>query len=153
LVVNDAASPPPPNPQAAPEPAQAAAAEPRPAKVPQWTFEGVVFDLLTARGVFAAKLVFLDRRGKVVATTESGEGGRYKIRIPAGSGYTLKISHGDYPGRYLDEGEATSSLRYASPEERKLLMSAAARHLPWTGDPRKTARRDLALVPSSSESP
>lgn len=122
-------------------------------KGPKWTFEGVVFDLLTARGVFGAKLLFLDPEGKVVGETDTGPAGRYKVSLPAGSGYKLKISHGDYTDRYIDEGDATSSLREATPEERRILMSAAARNLPWTGDPAKPVHRDLALVPRTPEEP
>jgi hypothetical protein len=116
-------------------------------------FEGVVFDLLTARGVFGAKLIFLNPDGDVVGETDTGPAGRYKIALPPGSGYKLKISHGDYTERYIDEGDATSSLREATPEERKILMSAAARNLPWAGSEAKPVHRDLALVPKTPEEP
>ena len=145
-----------PKPAAKPKPAAASPAEEpkaRKPKGPKWTFEGVVFDLLTARGVFGAKLVFVDPDGNVVGETDTGPAGRYKISIPPGSGYKLKISHGDYTDRYIDEGDATSSLRDADPEERRILMSAAARNLPWTGDPAKPMHRDLALVPRTPEEP
>jgi len=122
---------------------------------PLWNFEGVVFDLLTARGVFAAKLAFMDADGNLVGEAETGPGGRYKAELPVGptSGYTLKILHSDYTSRYIDEGDATSSLREATAEERQILMQAAARNLPWVGNPSKTLRRDLALVPKSPEEP
>jgi Meckel syndrome type 1 protein len=124
-------------------------------KGPSWAFEGVVFDLLTARGVFAAKLIFLDPDGNQAGTVETGPGGRYKVLLPvlAGGGYSMKISHQDYTERYIDEGDATSSLREATPEERKILMSAASRNLPWVGNLKKTMHRDLALVPRSPEEP
>jgi hypothetical protein len=144
-----------PSPAAKPE--AAAAAVPAPADARKtgahWTFSGTVFDLLTARGVFGAKLVFLDSEGDVVGETDTGPAGRYKITIPAGTGYTLKISHGDYTGRYIDEDDAAGSLRNATPEERRILMNAAARNLPWKGDPKKPVRRDLALVPRTPEEP
>jgi hypothetical protein len=132
----------------------------RPAKAkapqgPSWDFEGVVFDLLTARGVFAAKLIYLDSDGNDVGQTETGPGGRYKVSLPVSTsgGYTLKIVHSDYTTRYIDEGDATSSLREATAEERQILMQAAARNLPWVGNPKKSLHRDLALVPKSPEEP
>ena len=145
-----------PKPVAKPKPAAAAPSEEpkaRKPKGPKWTFEGVVFDLLTARGVFGAKLIFVDPDGNVVGETDTGPAGRYKISLPPGTGYKLKISHGDYTDRYIDEGDATSSLREATPEERRILMSAAARNLPWAGDPAKPVHRDLALVPRTPEEP
>ena len=133
----------------------AAEARPRKPKGPAWNFEGVVFDLLTARGVFAAKLAFLDADGNVAGETETGPGGRYKVALPPGDakGYMLKISHSDYTDRYIDEGDATSSLREATPEERKILMQAAARNLPWVGNTGKSLHRDLALVPRTTDEP
>lgn len=142
----------PPRPAAAPA-AAAEAPKPRKPKGPRWVFEGTIFDLLTTRGVFGAKLVFVNADGDVVGETDSGPAGRYKISVPPGTGYKLKISHGDYTDRYIDEGDATSSLREATPEERKILMSAAARNLPWTGETSKPVRRDLALVPKTPEEP
>ncbi|HEX4047674.1 MAG TPA: hypothetical protein VH309_07565 [Elusimicrobiota bacterium] len=125
----------------------------RRAEGPRWTFEGMVFDLLTARGVYGAHLVFVNAEGDVVGETDSGPAGRYRITIPAGEGYKLKVAQSDYTDRYIDEGDATSSLREATPEERRILMSAAARNLPWTGDPKKATHRDLALVPRTPEEP
>jgi len=124
-------------------------------KGPTWAFEGIIFDLLTARGVFAAKLSFRDADGNVIAETSTGGSGSYKIVLPAGGprGYSLKISHGDYTERYIDEGDATSSLREATPEERKILMQAGVRNLPWVGVAQKSVRRDLGLVPRTPEEP
>ncbi len=118
-----------------------------------WKFEGEVFDATTARGVFAAKLVFLNSAGNQVGTTETGPSGRYKIRLPALSsgGYAMKITHQDYVQRYIDEGNAISALREATPEERKILLSAASRNPPWVGDAKTVTRRDLALVSRSSD--
>ncbi|MDE2510853.1 MAG: hypothetical protein KGL74_07005 [Elusimicrobia bacterium] len=147
-------APAPKKPRRAPEPVRRAAKAKAP-QGPSWNFEGVVFDLLTARGVFAAKLVYLDADGNDVGQTETGPGGRYRIALPvsASGGYTLRISHSDYTTRYIDEGDATSSLREATPEERQILMQAAARNLPWVGNTKKTLHRDLALVPKSPEEP
>lgn len=131
---------------------------PKPApkkKGPTWSFEGVVFDLMSTHGVFLAKLTFFDADGNEVGHAETGPGGRYKATVPAGGerGYTLKISHPDYTERFIDEGDQTTSLRDATPEERKMLMQAAARNLPWIGSAKKTMRRDLALVPRTPEEP
>jgi hypothetical protein len=157
VVVNGAPEPqpapaaaPPPAPAPAPAPA-AAPSSPAPSKaapesVDAWTFEGVVFDLLTTRGVFAVRLVFVDDRGGVAGETETGADGRYKIEIPSGAGYTVKIAHGDYTGRYIDDPDG--SLRTASSDERRLLMQAAAHNRTWVGNPKKAVYRDLALVPS-----
>lgn len=123
--------------------------------VATWSFEGTVFDLLTAEGVFAAKLSFKDGDGNAAGETATKENGRYKISLPGGDsrGYTLKISHPDYTDRYIDEGDATSSLRDATPEERRMLMQAAARSLPWIGSAKTSIRRDLGLVPKSAGAP
>ncbi|HAZ07999.1 MAG TPA: hypothetical protein DCZ01_05615 [Elusimicrobia bacterium] len=122
---------------------------------PTWSFEGMVFDLITARGVFAVKLSLRDPDGNVVGETETGGDGRFKIVVPAGGarGYRLSLAHGDYSDRYIDEGDAMSSLRNATPDERGILMKAAARNLPWVGTPKKIVRRDLAVVPRSHEEP
>ncbi|MEK7382635.1 MAG: hypothetical protein AAB262_05040, partial [Elusimicrobiota bacterium] len=124
-------------------------------KGPTWAFEGVIFDLLTARGVFAAKLSFQDADGDIVGETETRGDGHYKVVLPAGGpqGYPLKIIHDDYTERYIETGDATSSIREANPEERKLLMQAGARNLPWVGVLKKTVRRDLGLVPKTPEEP
>ena len=140
-------------PEAKPSPADSEPAGLQDANGPKWTFAGTVFDLLTARGVFGAKLVFSNREGDVVGRTDSGPAGRYKITVPAGTGYKLRISHGDYTGRYIDEDGATNSLREAPLDERRILMTATARNLPWRGDPKKTVRRNLGLVPRSPEEP
>jgi hypothetical protein len=148
---DDESTPAPRRAKRASEPARA-----RKPKGPTWKFEGVVFDLLSARGVFAAKMTFLDADGNEIGETETGPGGRYRVDLPpgpAGKGYTLQISRSDYTGRYIDEGDQTSSLREATPEERRILMSAAARNLPWIGSTAKAMRRDLALVPNSPEDP
>ena len=140
-----------PAPAPAPVPAPAAPkAVPEPRR-PLWTFEGSVFDLLTTRGVFAAKLTFVNARGAVVAQTETDAKGRYKIEIPSGSGITVRIEHPDYTGRYLDDGDASRSLRGQSLEDRRILMQAAARNLLWTGDAERVVTRDLALVPRTPD--
>jgi hypothetical protein len=140
----------------APQRRKAAAAKPKAAppkaaerpskpKGPAWTFEGVVFDLMTARGVFDAKLTFVDEDGNAVAETATGPNGHYRVTLPArppAQGYTLMISHADYTDRYIDEGDSTSSLREATPEERKILMQAAARTATslWCRTPPKSLR-------------
>jgi hypothetical protein len=149
LVVNGQ----PPAPKLAPLAEEAPVQKPRKPKGPSWVFQGMVFDLITTRGVFAAKLVWVDANGDVVGETETGPGGRYKISLPAGTGYKLKITHGDYADRYIDEGDTTSSLRDATPEERRILVQAAARTVPWIGEVKKPTTRDLALVPRSPEEP
>ena len=122
-------------------PSKAAA---KPAKL-LWTFRGSVYDLLTMRSVFAAKLIFKDARGRVVAQTETDTKGRYKISIPSGSDCTLKIVHSDYAGRYVDVRDP-KSLREASLEDRRILLQAAAHNLPWIGRPDGAVSRDLALI-------
>jgi hypothetical protein len=157
VIVNGAAPALVPPPAAVPGPAPATSAAPAPAPVDpapkateapseSWTFQGVAFDLISTRGVFAVRLVFVDDRGAVAGETETGADGRYKIEVPAGPGYSVKIAHGDYTGRYLDDPDG--SLRTASSEERKLLMQAAAHNRPWIGNPKKAVYRDLALVPT-----
>ena len=62
-------------------------------------------------------------------------------------GYTLRIVHDDYSGKHIDELDSTSSVRKADLEQRKFLMQAGARSLPWIGTVGKPVRRDMALVP------
>ncbi|MFI5362753.1 MAG: hypothetical protein ACHQ49_12340 [Elusimicrobiota bacterium] len=112
-----------------------------------WTFEGIAFDLLTARGVFGAKLLFLDPEGDVVAQTDTGPSGRYSISIPAGKGYALKVLNDAYSDRYIDGGGEGASLRDASPDRRRGLLASPPADRPWRGDPNATVSRDLALIP------
>jgi hypothetical protein len=137
-------------PSPAPTPAPAAALEPqRPPEI----FEGTVFDLLTTHGIFAAKLSFVDAGGKVVGATETGTDGHYKITLPSGTGYALKIMHADYTGRYIDDDDASNSLRRTTAAERQVLMKSGSHNLPWIGDPQKAVHRDLALVPRAAGNP
>ncbi len=119
---------------------------------PQWVFEGVVYDLLTTRGVFGVRLIFLDDKDTEVAVIETSEGGRYRAAMRPGpaEGYTLLIMHDDYSGKHIDELDSTSSVRKADLEQRKFLMDAGARSLPWIGAVGKPVRRDMALVPKVS---
>ena len=136
--------------------AAAAAAAPAAAKKPtgpQWIFDGVVYDLLTTRGVYGVKLVFVDAEDNEVAAIESKEGGRYHAEMKPGpeGGYALRIVHDDYSGKHIDELDSTSSVRKADLEQRKFLMQAGARSLPWIGSPGKLVHRDMALVPKVPE--
>ena len=69
--------------------------------------------------------------------------------MPAGpqGGYRLRIIHDDYSGKHIDELDSTSSVRKADLEQRKFLLQAGARSLPWIGTVGKPVRRDMALVP------
>lgn len=146
-------------PTAAAVAAALAAAKPKPKPAPQkptgpqWVFEGVVYDLLTTRGVFGVKLVFIDAEDNEVTTAETSEGGKFHATMPAGpaAGYTLHIVHDDYSGKHIDELDSTSSVRKADLEQRKFLMRAGARSLPWVGAAGKTVRRDMALVPKNGD--
>ena len=133
-------------PKAAPPPTSVVPKAP----VEQWKFEGEVFDVLTGYGVFAAALTFLDAKGNLVGKTNTGTGGRYKISIPAGTGYMLKISAADYTDRYIDD-DPSASMRDATPQERMVLMRALPRAQPWAGNPKKAVRRDLGLVPQTQD--
>ena len=133
------------------KPVEAPAKPRQQAEEESWVFKGLVFDLLTTQGVSGVRLSFLDRDGNVVGETDTSSSGRYEISLPAAAGCTLKISRDGYTGRYIEEGDATSALREATPEERQTLMSAVARNLPWTGDPKKPLHRDIALMPSAED--
>jgi hypothetical protein len=139
-----------PAPSAKPKPA-VADAPPSPPKPegPQWTFEGTVYDLLTTNGVFGVKLMFVDAEDKKIASVETGSEGRFKVTLPAGpvGGYQLRIIHDNYSGKHIDELDSTSSVRNADLEQRKFLLQAGARSLPWVGTEGKSVRRDMALVP------
>lgn len=140
----------PPAPAAKPKPAAAPA--PKKAAGPQWVFEGVVYDLLTTRGAFGVRLVFVDAEDNEVASAETREDGQYRVAMRPGpaEGYSLRIVHEDYSGKHIDELDSTSSVRKADLEQRKFLMQAGARSLPWIGTVGKAVRRDMALVPRAS---
>jgi hypothetical protein len=112
-------------------------------------FEGTVYDLLTTRGAYGVRLVFVDAEDNEVASVETGEDGRYRVSMKPGpaEGYGLRILHDDYSGKHIDELDSTSSVRKADLEQRKFLMQAGARSLPWIGTVGKPVRRDMALVP------
>jgi hypothetical protein len=135
------------------QPAHVKAATPRAAPKksmgPQWEFEGTVYDLLTTRGVFGVQLVFVDADDYEIASVGTGKDGHYRVAMKAGppEGYTLRIVHDDYSGKHIDELDSTSSVRKADLEQRKFLMQAGARSLPWVGKVDATTRRDMALVP------
>lgn len=141
-----------PKPPVAPKPAVVVAAPKKPAG-PQWVFEGVVYDLLSTRGAYGVRLVFVDAEDNEVASVETAEDGRYRASMKAGpaGGYSLRIQHDDYSGKHIDELDSTSSVRKADLEQRKFLMQAGARSLPWIGQTGKPTRRDMALVPKVEE--
>jgi hypothetical protein len=118
-----------------------------------WSFEGEVFDLLSSRSVSAAKLVFLDESGRVVGQAETDAKGRYRVTLPASTGYAVKIEHPDYTSRYVDDGDPRKPLRRATMRQRGYLMAAAARNAPWIGDPDRPVSRNLAVVPHSPDDP
>lgn len=136
-------------PVAAPKPKAPA---PRKAAGPQWVFEGTVYDLLTTRGAYGVRLVFVDAEDNEVASVETAEDGRYRAAMKPGpaEGYSLRILHDDYSGKHIDELDSTSSVRKADLEQRKFLMQAGARSLPWIGAVGAPVRRDMALVPKVS---
>lgn len=140
-----------PKPVARPKPPAPVSAPKKPAG-PQWVFEGTVYDLLSTRGVYGVRLLFIDAEDNEVAAIESGEGGQYRAAMKPGpaEGYTLRIVHDDYSGKHIDELDSTSSVRKADLEQRKFLMQAGARSLPWIGSVGKPVRRDMALVPKAS---
>ncbi|MEQ1920136.1 MAG: hypothetical protein ABL955_13150, partial [Elusimicrobiota bacterium] len=119
---------------------------------PQWIFEGTIYDLLTTRGVYGARLVFIDAEDNEVASVEASESGHYHLSMKAGppNGYAMRIIHDDYTGKHIDELDSTSSVRKADLEQRKFLMQAGSRSLPWIGTVGKPVRRDMALVPKIS---
>jgi hypothetical protein len=118
-------------------------------KGPLWTFEGSVIDFMTGHGIFAAKLVLVDPSMDEVAEVETNDEGHYKISVPAlaAGGYTPKLIHQDYTPQYIDDQTVTASVKDASTEQRRILMHASVRHLPWTGKAKSTIHRDIALIP------
>lgn len=142
-----------PKPPVAPKPAAVVAAAPKKPAGPQWVFEGVVYDLLSTRGAYGVRLVFVDADDNEVASVETAEDGRYRASMKPGpaAGYALRIQHDDYSGKHIDELDSTSSVRKADLEQRKFLMQAGARSLPWIGQTGKPTRRDMALVPKQVE--
>ena len=141
-----------PAPAAAPVAVKAKPTAPKKPTGPQWIFEGTVYDLLTTRGVYGARLIFIDAEDNEVASVEVGESGHYHVSMNPGpaDGYAMRVVHDDYTGKHIDELDSTSSVRKADLEQRKFLMQAGARSLPWVGSVGKAVRRDMALVPKVS---
>jgi len=142
----------PPSPQPAAAPAARRAA-PKKTVGPRWEFEGVVYDLLTARGVFGVQLVFVDGDDNQIAAVGTDKDGHYRVEMKAGppEGYALRIVHEDYSGKHIDELDSTSSVRKADLDDRKFLMKAGVRNVAWIGATDKTTHRDMALVPKAGE--
>ena len=90
-----------------------------------------MYDLLTTRGAYGVRLVFVDAEDNEVASVETSEDGRYRAAMRPGpsEGYGLRIQHDDYSGKHIDELDSTSSVRKADLEQRKFLMQAGARSL------------------------
>ncbi len=132
--------------------ASAPAAAPKKMSEPLWVFEGTVYDLLSTRGVYGARLVFVDAQGNEAASIETSADGHYRAAMKPGppEGYAVRVAHDDYSGKRIDELDEAGSVRKADLKERELLMRAGARSLPWIGSVGKTMRRDMALAPKVS---
>ncbi len=128
------------------------AATPAPSSIPEWVFEGFVYDILSTQGVFGARLAFIDSQNNEVASLTTTEDGHYLATMKPGpaEGYTVRITHNDYAEKYIAEPSSTSSLRKAGLEARKALLAAGAHSLPWIGAVAKSVRHDLALVPKTA---
>ncbi|MDD5655899.1 MAG: hypothetical protein PHF00_01405, partial [Elusimicrobia bacterium] len=118
---------------------------PRPAVKarPQWVFEGVAYDLVSLRAVYAAELVFRDPKGAVKGRTLTQEDGRYRIALAAlkRGGYGVTAEHPDFQEKCIDE--ISPPFKEVKEEQRRQLASLAARSRPWTGQAGSTTRRDL----------
>lgn len=113
----------------------------------RWIFEGTVYDVKTLEPVYAARLRFVDASGKTVGQTVTGDGGRYRVDLPAGTiGYALLVSHPDYAPRYLDEIEPP--FRQAPEEQRAELSRVVMGNKPWLGEKDKSRRRDFVMIPA-----
>jgi hypothetical protein len=155
-----AAAPPPPpaappKPKPAPKPARVAA-KPRPKPAarpkeegPQWSFSGSTYDLISLRPVFAATLAFKDPSGKVCGEATTAEDGSYSISLAplSEAGYVLSVRHSDYQDRTIDE--INPPFKEVSLEERRQLVSMAARARPWIGSTSQTVRRDFVMIPKN----
>ena len=134
--------------------ASGTAAQPPAPKEGRWIFTGVIYDLLSTRGVFGVGLIFIDGAGQEVGATESDEEGRYRVTLPAvePEGYSVRIMHEDYSDRHIDESEA-SSLRTGDLKQRRLLMRSGVRTSAWIGVVGQRTRRDIGLIPLSAGKP
>lgn len=133
------------DPEAVPAPAPEKPAKAKPG--PTWTFEGEVYNLISLEPVYAAKLSFKDASGAVKGTAITGDGGRYKVSLPAGgaAGYTLEVAHPDFLPKYLDE--ISPPFREVDESERRALVSMGTTRRPWVGSPSSATKRDFVLVP------
>ena len=114
---------------------------------PRWAFEGAAYDLITLRPVVAAVLTFKDASGKVCGETATGEDGSYSIALDplSDAGYVLAVKHADYQEKYIDE--INPPLKEVPLEERRQLVSMAARARPWIGRTALAVRRDFGMIP------
>ena len=151
-----------PPPVAAPAPAPVPAPVPAPAPVPEvkkeepkpqeepepvptWTAEGKVYDMLSLRPAFGAKLRFTAKRERPVEV-ETNEAGRYRATLPeVEGGYTLAIQLPDIDNaRYFDEIDPP--YRTLEQAERLQLQQMVPSHKPWNAKGGARLRRDLVVV-------
>ena len=154
-------TPPPAPPPEPPKPAPAPVVEAKPAPPPveetaepapprpTWTAEGRVYDMITLRPVFGAKLRF-SAEGEYPVEVETNEKGRYRAVLPEQqAGYTLAIGAPDFEGtRYFDEIDPP--YRTLELAERQQLQQMVPGHKPWKAAAGARLRRDLVVVRPAS---
>lgn len=125
-------------------------AEPKKKAEDLWVFEGLVYDLLSTRAVYGARIIFVNAENKELESVESGSDGRYRASIKPGppEGYVVRIAHEDYTGKLIDEIGSSGDVRRADLKQRQFLMRSGAPGLPWIGSIGKPVFRDVALIPT-----
>lgn len=110
-----------------------------------WVFEGLVYDLLSLRPVYSAKLRFLGPDGTHSGEAETAADGRYRIRLnalPAGN-YRVLLTHVDYVG-YLDEIDPP----FFQADRASRRLAAQGRSVrPWIGSAGAVTKRTLIAIP------
>jgi hypothetical protein len=95
-------------------------------------------------------MVFKDMSGVVLATTMTGDGGRYRVSLPPGpaEGYKLEISHVDFLPKYIDEIDPP--FRDVAEDYRRQLVDLAPPRRPWVGSTTAPLKRDLVMIPRAA---
>ena len=112
-----------------------------------WTFEGLVYDLITLRPVPQAQVSFRGLGSTDFSDTVTDAKGRFKIILApaAGGGYNLTAKHPDYLDGYIDEMDPP--LKEDELDERRLRAASVARNLLWIGRANSTTKKDVILIP------
>ncbi len=138
----------PPPPKAEPKPAEPvqAAAE----SYPVFQVAGSVFDLITLKPVFKAKVVFTDTGTQEKRETATGPDGSFSLELAANmDGWDIQVRHDDYDRKYSEDWKP--SLRSFAEERRAeaaaTIRSRKGERVHILGREGDSVQKDLAVIP------